>query len=56
MGAQQQAFGHVIAPQFQRLAKDRYLQSSPKEMGRRRESVGTGADDHGIILRNRPRP
>src|SRR5258708_12860429 len=48
--AQQHPFGHVTAPEFQRLAEYRDGQPAPAEMGRAREAVGTRADDPLLAL------
>ena len=53
MRAQQHPLGHVTAPEFQRLAEYRDGQPAPAKMGRGREAVGTGADDHGVVARTR---
>jgi hypothetical protein len=54
--SQRHAFRHVVAPEFERLAEDGDVQTSSEQMGRRRESVRTCADDDGVIVGDRLRP
>src|SRR2546422_11650582 len=51
MRAQEHAFRHVTAPELQRLPEDGDLESTPDEMGRRREPVWARADDDRITRR-----
>ena len=48
--AQKHSFWHMVAPEFQRLAKDSDIQSTSKQMSSDRKAIRTGSHHYHIML------